>query len=55
MVADTQIYLKQLANGDYAATLLNRDDHGPRTITLPWAVMLTLGVKVILTPPYIFH
>ena len=53
MVADMQIYLKQLSNGDFA-TLLNRDDHGPRTITLPWAVMLAMNVKVILTPPYIF-
>jgi hypothetical protein len=39
MTATTQVYTKQLHNGDYAATLFNRGDHNATEITLPWAAM----------------
>lgn len=37
--AKTQVYLRQLFNGDYAAALFNRDDKQEHTIVLMWAAM----------------
>lgn len=39
LTASTQVYLKQLENGDYAATLFNRGHDGAANITLQWAAM----------------
>lgn len=35
----TQVYLRQLRSGDYAAVLFNRDDSSAMNITLPWSAM----------------
>ena len=38
LTAPTQVYLRQLADGDYVATLFNRGG-APASIALPWAAM----------------
>ena len=39
ITANTQVYLRQLHDGDYAACLFNRGDHGSTQITLRWGMM----------------